>query len=818
MEPRDTGFLAGALRPAHKNFIVRVFNFLNRTPFAAIAQKCVVLILLLIASWTSAAYASSYVYDSNGRLVAVTSASGSTVVYSYDAVGNILSIQPIATGQLALFVFTPQQGIVGATVTLQGNGFSTTPSNNTVKFNGTVATVTSATVNQLVVTVPSGATSGPVSVTVSTNTVTSTTSFFVFQTPSISSFTPTQGDPGTAVTVNGAALDPVAGGTLLTLGGNYAGITSASNTQLAFSVPLSNIGSGPIQVTTPYGQAVTNSDFIVVPAAITAANVVSTAQLAAGGASQSLNINTTNKYGLFVFPGIAGQFLSIQLSSLTTTPSGGTITYYVYSPTNHQIATGTVSTAANMSIHLPIIPITGTYLVAFAAGNHTVQLTANLEVNATLNATGASVAVSTTIQAQSKRLIFTATAGQSLALGVANIVVNPSSSSEVLVTVKNPDGSYVYDSVDNVNWNAYPCTASSGGCGFKLLNLAQTGTYSVIIQPNGAATMSLTATLSADVATTLNLNTPYSLNLQYQGQEGLPSFTATAGQTVAVQVSEISTVPANTNVYLYILKPNGSVLTSASTNTSYIFNLANLAAGTYQLLVAPQHGVTATMAVTVQTPTNIPINGTSQIISTTAADPVAYLSFSGTAGQNLGLGLTNLTLSAGNNVTITAYKPDGTYWTQNSCYTAPTYPSCQLPMANLPQTGTYQIIVTPATASATMSFNVLISPHVTGTLTLNTPFSLSIPNVGQEGLVTFTLGSAQSVVLQITGVATTPAGSITYFYLFGPGKWPGGSYSTYTTNNANLVVNLPNLAAGTYTLEVDSQYGSPTNATLEWTP
>jgi large repetitive protein len=166
------------------------------------------------------------------------------------------------------------------------------------------------------------------------------------------------------------------------------------------------------------------------------------------------------------------------------------------------------------------------------------------------------------------------------------------------VTVKNPDGTtYVYDSVDGVYWSSYPCAASGGGCGFKLLNLTQTGTYSVTVVPNGAATMSFTATLSTDVTQTLAVNTPYALNLQYLAQEGLPSFTATAGQTFALQVSGISTTPASNIVYIYVIKPGGAVLTTANTTTGTTINLPNLAAGTYQVLLAVAHGDTATMTV-----------------------------------------------------------------------------------------------------------------------------------------------------------------------------------------------------------------------------
>ncbi len=51
------------------------------------------------------------------------------------------------------FVRTSKSGPVGTVVTINGTGFSTTASQNTVKFNGVTATVSSATNSQIQVTV-----------------------------------------------------------------------------------------------------------------------------------------------------------------------------------------------------------------------------------------------------------------------------------------------------------------------------------------------------------------------------------------------------------------------------------------------------------------------------------------------------------------------------------------------------------------------------------------------------------------------------------------------------------------------------------------
>jgi len=60
---------------------------------------------------------------------------------------------------------SPNSGAVGASVTITGSNFGSTQGTSTVKFNGTAATSWSAT--SIVATVPTGATTGNVVVTVS---------------------------------------------------------------------------------------------------------------------------------------------------------------------------------------------------------------------------------------------------------------------------------------------------------------------------------------------------------------------------------------------------------------------------------------------------------------------------------------------------------------------------------------------------------------------------------------------------------------------------------------------------------------------------
>lgn len=56
--------------------------------------------------------------------------------------------------------FTPTSGAVGTSITITGTNFDTTPANNTVRFNGTTALVSSSTATSIITSVPAGATSG----------------------------------------------------------------------------------------------------------------------------------------------------------------------------------------------------------------------------------------------------------------------------------------------------------------------------------------------------------------------------------------------------------------------------------------------------------------------------------------------------------------------------------------------------------------------------------------------------------------------------------------------------------------------------------
>jgi YD repeat-containing protein len=240
---------------------------------SAVAVAFVLIAALLAWPVPMQADTAQYFYDELGRLVAVVDGQGNVAVYNYDEVGNLISIQRLPAGggggPIGIFFFSPSSGVVGTTVQIQGFGFSPTPSANQVAFNGTAATVSSATANSLVVTVPTNATTGPITVTNANGTVTSTQSFTVLVPPIITGIDPSQVPQGltTRSNVLGFNLTDATAVTFTQAGLAATILSGATSQSLPITLSVSGTvpaGSYPFSVTTPAGTAESGSVTVTV--------------------------------------------------------------------------------------------------------------------------------------------------------------------------------------------------------------------------------------------------------------------------------------------------------------------------------------------------------------------------------------------------------------------------------------------------------------------------------------------------------------------------------------------------------------------------
>lgn len=162
--------------------------------------------------------------------------------------------------------FTPEGGgPVGTYVVISGNFFSPKADENVVKFNGVDAKVISSTISTITTTVPAGASSGNISVSVKGHEGATPASFAVTAgtpAPVILGFDPKTGfgSEGTTVTITGLNFGTTPVANVIKFNGVTATITEATATSLKATVPV-GARTGKLTVTSnALAQGVGSSD------------------------------------------------------------------------------------------------------------------------------------------------------------------------------------------------------------------------------------------------------------------------------------------------------------------------------------------------------------------------------------------------------------------------------------------------------------------------------------------------------------------------------------------------------------------------------
>ena len=179
----------------------------------------------------------------------VTTAGGTAT----NAQNFVTGTQPIITD------FDPPLGSVGDPVTINGLNFSGTTT--VVKFNGIVAAVSALSDTSVQAFVPTGATTGRLSITTPAGTGTSATNFVTGNAPFLTDFAPIAGAVGRQIVLNG--LNFSAGGLVVKFNGVTAPTAVATAPgQIAVQVP-NGATTGPISVTTTAGTGTSTNNYSV---------------------------------------------------------------------------------------------------------------------------------------------------------------------------------------------------------------------------------------------------------------------------------------------------------------------------------------------------------------------------------------------------------------------------------------------------------------------------------------------------------------------------------------------------------------------------
>jgi len=160
--------------------------------------------------------------------------------------------------------FSPTFGPVGTSVVIRnGGGFIFAIDNVQVKFGAIYTSVQIDSTSQITVTVPDGATTGPIAVTTPAGTVMTASVFTVTGTaigpPTITGFVPHRGNVGSVLQLIGTNFVDASS---VTFNGTPATFRVVSPTLIDTTVPF-GATTGPVVVTTPQGTATSSSSFTV---------------------------------------------------------------------------------------------------------------------------------------------------------------------------------------------------------------------------------------------------------------------------------------------------------------------------------------------------------------------------------------------------------------------------------------------------------------------------------------------------------------------------------------------------------------------------
>jgi hypothetical protein len=268
-----------------------------------------------------------------------------------------------------------------------------------------------------------------------------------------------------------------------------------------------------------------------------------------------------------------------------------------------------------------------------------------------------------------------------------------------------------------------------------------------------------------------------------------------------VSNTTIGAVSCCTTSKVSILKPDGTALLSPFDFYSVGAGTPSVqlpTSGTYAIFVDPVNALAgnATITLSEDLAPPISINGPA-VILTNRAGQNARLSFSGTAGQWISLGVSNTTIGAPQCCTtskVAIYKPDGTALVAPiDFYQA----GVGTPSVQLPSSGNYTIVVDPYLAVAgdtTLTLSEDLSPPITlGGSAVFVDFA----RAGQNASLDFAGTVGQQVIVRITG---NTVGNVAVKLL----KPDGTQLTSVTSGNSSFSLASQTLpVTGTYFVTMD---------------
>jgi RHS repeat-associated protein len=736
-----------------------------------------------------------YFYTPNNRLSAVVKPEAEYALYTWDAAGNLSSIKRASSTKLSIIQLEPTKGAVGETVDIWGTGFSTTPANDTVKFNGTAATVSAATADTLAVKVPSGATTGTVTVQTTTEgPVTSAQSFTASSTavpgaPTITSLSTSAAVAGTTVTITGTNFETNTAYDYVSVNQTAAEVTSATSTSIKFVVPEAT-SSGKVSVSTPHG-AIAGPYLYIPPSGYTTTQIGPTTALTLNSAS-SLTVSSAKTVGVATVEATGGEMMSMVLKNITI----GSGTAYVYGPHNEEISDKTFASGEEQLIEPISLRGSGTYTVLIVPGG---EDTGKIEVTPyyadtvtgtlTPTAEGSSKSVSLATPGQKARFQVSGTPGEEVSVKVSEFS-----------SFAKPVWLEWFNVTEEIKQMSYT------GSGFmSVTTLPATGTYELAVNPNGINTGSLKLTAYNATAVTGSI-TPTSggesktVTTSVPGQSANITFSGTAGEEVSLVLSESTFKYGD----ISLLTPEGSSLSGASMGfgTSTVMDgpysaLVLPTTGTYTIHLSASEGETGSVKLTAYkanqvtgslTPSS---SGASANVSLPTPDQKAWYTVSGTAGEEVSLKVSEFSFSKA--AWLEWFNPKGEDFKEKS-FTGNEF----MQAVTLSTTGTYHLAVNPNGLN-TGSLKLTAYSPITGSITPSSGGESKVVTTnapGQNARITFSGKSSEEVSL-VLSESTFKSGTV---LIENPEGSRVGEEKTFGSSGETTLGPVSLSSTGTYTI------------------
>lgn len=572
----------------------------------------------------------NYIYDELGRLTAVIDPASDSAKYTYDAVGNLLSIGRQSASQVVILEFNPGTGFPGTSVKIYGTGFSSNPAENAVQFGGIPAIVTSASATEILTSVPSGAATGPITVTTPLGSATSP----AFTVPSDITASIVPGGPPVTVTIptpgqNARVTFTGRNGQRVSLS---IGSATIKESDVSIRDPLGATIAGPVLATIrtngfidAVALAADGSYTIVVDPRSTYTGSVNltlydvidvSGAITAGGPSVSVATTIPGQNAKVTFSGTAGQKVSLSVSGVTIPQSDVSI----QKPDGTDLVPPTAMDIAGQFLDTKTLPVSGAYTIFVNprntyAGSVTLTLYEVVDITASVTPGGPDSVVTMTTPGQNATWTFTGTAGQRVSQYWAIRVFGDHVGGGAYLWLYKPDGSIL-----TAGWlevEVLDFFSSPGDSFIDTMTLPTNGTYTILADPIAEVTPELTLSLynvPPDVSGSLTVNgTAVNVSIPVRGQNGALTFNGTVGQQVTVHVTNnnicvgqrVSWGIQNYGVTVSLRRPDGSTLAFAEgcSQTQFDLPTQTLAVdGQYTIFVDPQNYATGSLDVRISNP------------------------------------------------------------------------------------------------------------------------------------------------------------------------------------------------------------------------